>query len=380
MISQFIFYFCVGALLYVFLLFPLGILIIGSLKRRESAPRWDKLPAVTVIFSAYNEEQVIQRKIFNTLSLDYPENKLNLIVVDDCSQDHTWDEAEKVNSLRVKVLRQLQRRGKTGALNLAAAAADGEVLVFTDANAMYQPDAIRRLVEAFDREGTVGVVTGSLRYEQHPSAVSDEESLYQRLETKLKEMESRAGTLTGAYGSIYAMPCELYEPLREDLISDFMGPLLLCRRGYRTIHESRAIAVETGTRSLSAEFRRKRRIVQRSLHGLWVHRDLLNPFQSGWLAVQIWSHKVLRWLTPLWLLGVLVSTFIMVTHPAYRAVFILLLSALAAGLLGYALRLAGRPPGIFRYPSYGLMVVAATLCGLWDWLRGKYHVTWEPQR
>jgi cellulose synthase/poly-beta-1,6-N-acetylglucosamine synthase-like glycosyltransferase len=275
---------------------------------------------------------------------------------------------------------QTQRKGKTAALNRAVPEAGGEVLVFTDANSMFHRDAVRHLTNAFDRNEKIGVVTGSVKYQQHPSALSDEEGLYHDFDTKLKEFESRVGSLPGAFGPIYAMPRQLYEPLREDLISDFMMPLLLGKRGFRTVHEPRAITVESGTRNLAAEFRRKRRIVQRSLHGLAVHRELLNPLQSGWMAVQLWSHKVLRWLTPLWLIGALASALLLVRQPFFLAVSLLLLGGLACALIGFVLRWIGLHPGLFRFPSYAIMVFSASSAGLYDWLRGKYHITWEPQR
>jgi len=380
MIPQLLFIISAAMLAYVYLLFPLGVILLGVLRRKKVEPRWSELPTVTVIFSAYNEEEVIIQKLDNALGQEYPEDKLDVVVADDGSDDKTRELIENYNSPRVKLVSVPERKGKTAALNRAVQEARGEVLVFTDANSMYHRDAVKQLVGAFDRQGTVGVVTGSVKYRQHPSALSDEEGLYHDFDTKLKEYESRVGTLTGAFGPIYAMPRNLYEPLREDLISDFMMPLLLCKRGYRTVLQPRAVTVESGTRSLSAEFKRKRRIVQRSLHGLWVHRELLNPFQSGWLSVQIWSHKVLRWLTPFWLVGLFISCGLLLQFAFFQTLLIILFIGLAAALIGFILRLIGLHPGLFRYPSYAVMVLTATAMGIWDWLRGKYHITWEPQR
>ncbi|HEX7343503.1 MAG TPA: glycosyltransferase family 2 protein [bacterium] len=380
MLAEMLFIVCAAMLIYVYLLFPFGVMLAGWRRRNPSQPRWPQEPTVTMIFAAYNEEENIIQKLDNALGQDYPEDKLDVIVVDDCSQDRTPELIEYYRSPRVRWIRQARRLGKTAALNRAVPEARGEVLVFTDANSMYHSDAVRHLVNGFDREETIGVVTGSVKYQQHPSALSDEEGLYHDFDTKLKEFESRVGSLPGAFGPIYAMPRNLYEPLREDLISDFMMSLLLCKRGYRTVHEPRAITVETGTRGLAAEFRRKRRIVQRSLHALSVHRELLNPRQHGWLAVQLWSHKVLRWLTPLWLIGNLVSALLLLRHPFFLTVSLLLLGGLAGALIGYVLRWLGLHPGLFRFPSYAIMVFSASLAGIYDWLRGKYHITWEPQR
>jgi len=380
MIPQILFILCAAMLIFVYLLFPFGVMLAGWRRRALSQSRWPQEPTVTMIFAAYNEEGNIIEKLDNALGQDYPADKLDVIVVDDCSQDRTREMVGSYHSSRVRLLHQAQRQGKTAALNRAVPEARGEVLVFTDANSMFHRDAVRHLIGGFDQEETIGVVTGSVKYQQHPSALSDEEGLYHDFDTKLKELESRAGSLPGAFGPIYAMPRNLYEPLREDLISDFMMPLLLGKRGFRTVHEPRAITVESGTRNLAAEFRRKRRIVQRSLHGLSVHRQLLNPIQSGWMAVQLWSHKVLRWLTPLWLVGALVSALLLARQPFFLIVSMLLLGGLACALIGFVLRWIGLHPGLFRFPSYAIMVFSASLAGIYDWLRGKYHVTWEPQR
>ena len=380
MIPQLLFIICAAMLTYVYLLFPLGVILLGALRRKEVEPRWSELPTVTMIFSAYNEEAIIIQKLDNALGQEYPEGKLDVVVADDGSDDKTRELIVNYNSPRVRLVSMPQRKGKTAALNRAVQEARGQVLVFTDANSMFHRDAVRHLINGFDQEETIGVVTGSVKYQQHPSALSDEEGLYHDFDTKLKEFESRVGSLPGAFGPIYAMPRNLYEPLREDLISDFMMSLLLYKRDYRTVHEPRAITVESGTRSLAAEFRRKRRIVQRSLHALSVHCELLNPLRHGWLAVQLWSHKVLRWLTPLWLIGALASALLLVRHPFFLMVALLLLGGLACALIGFVLRRIGLHPGLFRFPSYAIMVFSASLAGIYDWLRGKYHVTWEPQR
>jgi cellulose synthase/poly-beta-1,6-N-acetylglucosamine synthase-like glycosyltransferase len=371
---------CIALLVYVFLAYPVLVLILGSSRKRDFVPRWDEPPTVTMILSAHNEAETIARKLENALTQDYPENKLDIIVVDDASTDDTARIVGELQSDRITLIQQEIKGGKTAALNRAVGAAVAEVLVFTDANAMYRPDAVKRLVESFDAEDQIAVVCGELHYQQHPQAVSDEESRYWNLEIRLKKAESNLGTLLGANGSIYAMRRELFEPLREDIISDFIGPLLLSKKGYRTVYQPRAISVETSTRSLKSEFRRKKRIVHRGLYGLSVYRELLNPFKTGWLAVELWSHKVLRWLTPIWLLGILATTWGLTHIPFYKYLYIMQLVGYLAGGIGIFTQSAGMRPGILRLPAYILMTLGAALAGTWGVVTGKKVVTWEPQR
>ncbi len=372
--------FCTLMLTYVFLIYPAAILLLSSLVRRKINPRWDEPPLVTMILAALNEAPAIAQKIENTLNLNYPQDKLDIIIVDDGSTDNTADIVNGFESPRITLIRLDRQSGKTAALNRAIEQAKGEVLVFTDANAMFGLDAISHLVSSFDIEGKVGVVCGELNYQQHPQAVSDEESRYWNLEILLKKAESNIGTLLGANGSIYALRKDLYKPLREDLISDFLTPLLLSREGFRTVYQPKAVSVEISTKNLLSEFRRKKRIIQRGLYGLLVHNELLNPLASGWLAFQLWSHKVFRWLTPIWLLGIFISSWGLRGNICFGILFVLQIIGYSASLTGIALSASGRQPGVLRLPAYALMALVAALCGVVGVLMGQKVVTWNPQR
>jgi len=366
----------------VYLVYPALIMILGARRRKSMTSRWGDadLPSVTMICAAYNEAAVIAAKVENTLGQDYPPERLDLIIVDDGSTDGTAARVRDIASARVTLLEQPRRRGKTAALNRAVEAARGSVLVFTDANALFDPAAVRHLVTGFDAAEKIGVVCGEVTYRPHPQAGSGEESRYWDWEALLKRAESNLGTMLGAHGPIHAVLRDLYIPLPEDMINDFTLPLLLAARGYRTVYQPPARSVETGTRDLASEFRRKRRIIQRSLYALWKHPHLLNPFASGRLAVQLWAHKVLRWLTPLWLLGLLVSSGALSRQPLFAVLLALQLAAYGAGFLGLALHAAGNRPGPLRLPAYMLAMMGASLAGIYWFVRGKKFVTWEPQR
>ncbi|TKJ42139.1 hypothetical protein CEE37_00235 [candidate division LCP-89 bacterium B3_LCP] len=374
------FFIFAGILVYVFLLYPTLILLLGSFTKREFEPKWSDLPSVTLVFSAFNEEDNIVKKLNNALEQEYPEDKLYVIVVDDDSTDGTVQLIKELQSARITLLQQKDRKGKTAALNRAVEEAEGEVLVFTDANSMYLPDAVRKLVDAFDASDEIGVVCGEITYEKHPLAVSEEESLYWKLEILLKRAESNLGTMFGANGAIYAMLRKLYTPLDEDVISDFITPLLVLRRGKRTVYQPFAMCTEISTRNLKAEFRRKKRIVQRSLYGLWKNRDLLNPLSSKWLALQLLSHKVLRWFTPVWMLGIFVCCLFLITIPVFAALLIIQALLCLSGLIGIFVQLSGKPAGWFRFPAYLLMLLFASFIGIWGFITGRRLITWEPQR
>lgn len=373
-------FFCAVILAYVFGAYPLFVMLLGRLKRPTYQPGWKEPPTVTILFSAFNEENSIAEKIKNCFSQNYPEDKLNIIVADDASTDATVSVIRSFPKERVTLIQMQNRRGKTAALNHIAEMAAGEVFVFTDANALFYPDAIKHLVNAFDREGKIGVVCGELKYQRHEAAESDEESVYWNMEICLKRAESNLGILSGANGSIYALRKELFKPLREDMIPDFIGPLLLNLEGYRTVYQPLAISVESGTPNLSSEFRRKKRIIQRSMHGLWIYRELLNPLKTGWLAVQLWSHKVLRWLTPIWLLGLFVATGLNWSSSLCSLFFILQFIFYLAGIIGISLQFSGRRAGFLKIPAYFVMLLAASTTGIWNFLTQKPVVIWDPER
>jgi cellulose synthase/poly-beta-1,6-N-acetylglucosamine synthase-like glycosyltransferase len=370
-----------GLLVYTYLIYPAVILIVGSRREKPYSPRWSELPTVTILFAVHNEASSIADKLKNALAQDYPENKLDVLVVDDYSTDGTLDAINTVLSNRMTCIRQLVRSGKTAALNLAVAQAKGEILVFTDATTFFQADAVKSLIDTFDADHKIGVVCGEMRYQPHPNAVSDEESHYWNFERTLRRAESRVGTLLGAHGPMYAIPKELFSPLDEDMISDFMTPLLLVLKGYRTVNQPRAIAYQCGSRKSSSVYHRKRRIIQRSLYSIWKHRELLNPIKARWLTLQLISHKVLRWFTALWCLCITFSTIlIMKESPLFNGLFWGQVVAYSMGVIGILIQQSGKKAYIFRFPAYVLMILGASMVGMVGFICGQKVVTWESQR
>jgi len=313
-------------------------------------------PTVSLIITAYNEEKVIKSKLDNSLTLDYPEDKLEIILASDGSMDKTVQIAEKLP--RVKVM-SLERKGKTSAQNRAAKEASGEILVFSDANGIYSQDAVRKLVRNF-RDPDVGCVCGELRYEGN-----SQEGLYWRYEVMIKKLESRTGRLLGANGCIYAVRKEYFVELPDEVISDFVVPLKVFENGKYIIYEKEALAWEDHPLET---FQRKRRIILRSLQSLRHLRLLLNPFKRRNLFWQLFSHKILRWFMSFVLMSVFITNALLLKEGIFYEFFFV---AQVMGYLIATVNLTAR---------YYLIVNAASFLGVVDWIKGKRIITWSVDR
>lgn len=335
------------------------------------------LPSVALVIAAYNEEGVIGEKIENSLELDYPDDRLEIVVFSDASTDGTDEIVRSYADRGVSLLRIEGRVGKTECQNRAVEVTDGEVIVFSDANSMYEPDAIRRLVAGFD-EG-VGCVAGELQYRD--SSEVEGESIYWRYESKIKQLESAFHSTVTGNGSIYAVHRSSYVPLPEDAISDFAEPLAIVDEGGRIKYEPDAVAWEDTGTSVGEELGRRSRIVTRSWHTVASYGHLLNPLAYPIFSFQLWSHKVLRWLTPVFLAAILVSTVGLAVTSASPLVLVVLGAQLICyGLAGTGAvldRTGRETPTVVHIPYYFLVANYGMARGLANFLRGRNIVTWE---
>ena len=367
-------------IVYVYAGYPALLALIGACGGRKSVKAAPLEPPVTLVVSAYNEAGVIGEKMANSLALDYPAGKLEVLVVSDASDDGTDDIVRSIADPRVQLLRMEARGGKTLGLNAAVLAARGEIVVFSDANAMYRPDAIRRMVSNF-ADPAVGAVIGESTYSDATGGPDQDESLYWRYEVAIKRLESAIGSVVGGDGAIYAIRRLLYVPMRADALSDFVNPLQIARSGYRCVYEPRAISVEKAAGDFDREFRRKVRIVNRAWRAMMSLKDLLNPFRHGFFTLEIVSHKVLRWLVPLFLLICLLANLALLREGGLY-VFLLagqvLFYALAA--VGHAGRLRGDLPRALALPYYFVMVNLASARGILEAYWGRTYTTWTPPR
>lgn len=337
-----------------------------------SAPPGD-LPTVTLVVAAHDEEACIGAKVTQSLSLDYPVERFELIVGDDGSADRTAELARTAGGHRVQVM-SAPRSGKAGVLNRVLPSATGEIVVLTDANTRLEPGALRALVRRFE-DPRVGAVCGHLRLE--PSGTGGEqEGLYWRLESLLKLYEGRRGMVVGANGGIYAVRKALFQPLPEGtVVDDFVIPMRILAHGYRVEFEPDAVAFEETAGSAAREFKRRVRIAAGNFRSLPVLRLALAP-SSGRCAFAFWSHKILRWVTPaLLVLTGLSSAVLVSTHPLYAAAF------LAQGVFYGLALLGGSAPGPLRRAGpavrYFVEMNAALAVGFWRFVRGTQAVAWE---
>jgi len=372
-----------GVIVWVYLGYPLVLWAAATLRRRPVALAPIE-PTVSIVVCAYNEARHIRRKLEEALALDYPADRLEVIVASDGSTDGT-DDIVREFAPRVRLLALGRRAGKTAAQNAAVATATGDILVFSDVTTVYPRGNLRAMVRNF-ADPQVGCVGGDLIYLREGgtpgSAEVEGRAVFWGYERQLRIWESRHHSMIGVAGCAYAMRRSLYVPLDPAVISDFVQPGKVTERGYRTVLETGAPVYEPAeSRSLGEELHRRARIITRGLRGAFCMPALLDPLRHPWFALELWSHRVLRWLMPVFLLVLLAASVPLAPRgPLYGLALGGQLAVYAAGALAYLLeRLRVRLPGAF-IPLYFCLVSLAPLLAL-AWLaRGEKKIVWETGR
>ncbi|HUG90531.1 MAG TPA: glycosyltransferase family 2 protein [Planctomycetaceae bacterium] len=380
---ELVFWACTAGVVATYALYPLTLRVLGLYPRPHAIGT--NTPPVTLVISAFNESAVIREKVENALALDYPRERLEIMVVSDASDDGTDEIVASFREAGVVLCRQDERRGKSAGLTRFVPAARGEIVVFSDANSMYEPDAVRRLVEHF-ADPRVGFVAGHQRYVDDGTETCEAESLYWRYETWLKIQESRIGSVVCGDGAIYAIRAGLFEPLRDDDINDFTLPLRIVVRGYRGLFDPRAGCYERTADDFAGEFRRKMRIVNRSFGAVLRVPQALNPFRVGLFAYELLVHKVVRWFVPFLLAAALAASVWLAAERAASGRGVGLYAA-AVGVQAalYGTALLGFVPGLRRLRPvyiafYFCLVNAAAGLGIVQLLAGWRTTTWDPER
>lgn len=371
---------------YPYLVYPFLLRLLAAWRPPHSGASVKSAmpPPVTLIISAYNEEAVIARKLDNTLALDFPADRLEVIVASDASSDSTDDIVRKVAAAdgRVRLVRQDERRGKSAILNRAVAAAGGEIVVFSDANAMYEPDALNRLLEGF-ADPNVGYIVGAALYtDAEGRRAGESEGLYWKLELFLKHLESKFHSVVGGDGAIYAIRRSLFWTLKDDDISDFVNPLQIIAAGYRGLFCPAARCYEKAGETLEKEFRRKRRIVNRSWRAVCRYGRRLSLREHGRFLFMLVSHKVIRWFAlPLIVVAWSANTALLGYAPLYTWTWLAIDASMAIAVAGAMLGRYGLgQPRIVSIFHYFYVINLAGLLGIWDEWRGVRHVTWDHIR
>ncbi|HUR87349.1 MAG TPA: glycosyltransferase [Solirubrobacteraceae bacterium] len=364
-----VFWACAGLLVYAQLGYPLLLAALARLRRRGTSPALPaQPPTVSLIIAAYDEEAVIAAKVSNALALDYPRDRLEIIVAADGCGDATVVTADEAGA---DLVLDLPRGGKIRAQDAAVANSTGQIVAFSDANSTWEPDALTVLAAAF-ADHDVGYACGSVRFVQDEG--SNQEGLYWRYEMALRALESRLQSITGGNGAIYATRRESYIEVDPIMGHDLSFPFNMVKRGWRAVYVPEARATEKMVPSIEGEFARKRRMMSHAWP-IVLRGGLLSP--RGYppmYALMIVSHRVLRYAAPFLHVGALLASAALVGSGAIYALAFLLQAAILAGAL-LAPRFPSRPLLVARYY---VLTTASVAAGLWDWLRHGTAAGWEP--
>jgi cellulose synthase/poly-beta-1,6-N-acetylglucosamine synthase-like glycosyltransferase len=377
-----VFWLSLASLLYVYGGFPLLVMLAGKVLDR-TVRKQPVTPRLSLIIAAYNEEEGIADRLDNALAVDYPRESLEILVASDGSSDATGTIVGRYAARGVRLL-SLPRRGKIPALTDAVQEATGEILVFSDANTVFQPDALRALARNF-ADPTVGGVAGntSYRVEAGSESSSRGENSYWQYDTWLKQLESRTGSVVSAHGGLYAVRRELFQPPVDPAVTDdFIISTAVVEQGYRLVFEPEAQAWEVAVPETTREFRRRVRLMTRGLRAVAQRRRLLNPARYGFYSVVLFSHKVLRRLLPLALVALFVSSLYLASGDGfYLAAAIGQVLFYGVAGVGYLTRtmVVGRRK-ILYVPFFYCMASAAALLALLNFARGERIAFWQPQR
>jgi cellulose synthase/poly-beta-1,6-N-acetylglucosamine synthase-like glycosyltransferase len=370
---------CFAAVFYAYLGYPLVIWCLSRLfgRRRPPPEILDRdLPTLSFLVAAHNEESVIEERLRNALALDYPADKLQIVVACDGCSDATPRIVARYADRGVRLLNYVQRRGKSAALNAGFAELHGDIVMFSDANTNTDRLAARKLVRWFQNPA-VGAVCGRLILTD-PESGRNVDGLYWKYETFLKHCEGRLGALLGANGAIYAIRRHLFQPIPADtIVDDMVIPLeAKLRSGCAILYDREAIAHEETAKDVRAEFHRRSRIGAGAFQCLARMGALLDP-RNGWVSFTFLSHKVLRWLCPFFLLGLLSSNFVLALNGMYEWLMFSQLGFYSLALAGEWLPGRTKAMKVLRLATLFTGMNAALLLGFCRWLRGSQKVTWK---
>lgn len=381
-VSEILFWLSLALLVWVFFGYPIVVIVLAKLLGKKSAPVYDQndLPALSLLICAYNEERVIGEKIQNALSLDYPPEKLKIIVVSDGSSDRTNQIASAVSDPRLTFVSYTDRGGKAKALNTGISHLTGEIVVFTDANVIFKPDAIRRLVAQFV-DSRIGGVVGNVVLMSADGTVAGE-GVYSRYEKAVHTAEADLATMITVDGAMYALRREYVAPIPPDSITDdwFMasGALLA---GKKIGWAPDAIGYELAADSVAGEFKRKVRMVAGGYQTTFRRAGLfLNPLGHPVVCGMFVSHKLLRWLAMVFMATLLVSSILLSGKSGfYLLALVAQVGFYLLALLGWGLRNQTSALPLYL-PYYFTAVNWGALLGLWRFLAGKQSAAWQKSR
>ncbi|MEW8027517.1 MAG: glycosyltransferase [Candidatus Thiodiazotropha sp.] len=373
-----LFWLALFCILYAYFIYPLLLILIGKYVNNEvkNTNQNSEFPSVALLLPVHNESSVIQAKLSNLEELDYPNNLLKVVIVSDGSTDNTVDLLNNYQGkLNIKIIIIDKQQGKANALNQGLEEIDSSIVIFTDASIMLEKQSIKKIVTPFFYSN-VGCVSG----EDHIPASQGGEGLYGKYELFLRNKESRIDSIVGASGSFYAQRMHLVKPFKEGLAPDFLSVLNTVDAGFRAITEPQAMGSMGASKSTSNEYNRKVRTLLRGMTALFSNLKLLNTFNYGWFSFFLFSHKLMRWLVPFFLIILFISNYYLLDQNLYKMLF-------AGQVLFYLLAIAAIPGnGIIsksflgKIPLFFTMVNLAILKAWYLFLVGERQEIWSPTK
>ena len=379
-----VFYTYLGYGMLLWLLVRLKRIVRGKAERKALPTDEAELPEVTFMICAYNEQDVVDMKMENTLQLDYPHDKLHIMWVTDGSTDQTNERLARYAD--VEVVFSPERRGKTAALNHGISMVHSEITMMTDANTIVNREAVREIVRCF-QDPRVACVAGEKRVmaRHEGQAAAEGEGLYWKYESALKRMDSELYSAMGAAGELNAIRTRFYKPMPETaLLDDFVMSMRMVDQGYKIAYTSDAYAMEYGSADLTEESKRKRRIAAGGLQSVWWLRQMMNPLRRPVVAFQFVSHRVLRWsITPIALLALIplnVALVFLKAGTVYTVIWILQVLFYLAALASWMLEKQGRKNKVLYVPYYFLFMNLNVFRGMKYLSTHKTSGAWEKAK
>ncbi len=383
----FIFFIAFGIVFYTYVGYGIIMIALVKIKRifsSENVENHSYVEGITMIVPCYNEGDFIVEKIKNTLSLDYPEDKIEFIFITDGSDDHSMDLIQPYIP-SIKWMHSERRQGKAAAMNRAVDEAKNPILVFCDANTLLNKSALYHLISPY-RDPKVGAVTGEKKIlSTDESGVSTEgEGLYWKYESLLKKLDSELYSVVGAAGELMSFRKSLFEPLEEDtILDDFMQSMRVCLKGYTVKYTAEAYAMETASFNTAEEWKRKVRICAGGWQSMFRLGKVMNPFYNPVLTFCYISHRVLRWSVAPVALAVLLLTSMILVLNGNGIFFIILGLQILFYLLayqGYQLEKKNQKSKLTSIPFYFTMMNLAVFYGFARFIKGSQKSTWERAR
>jgi cellulose synthase/poly-beta-1,6-N-acetylglucosamine synthase-like glycosyltransferase len=385
--AQWLFWICLFLVLYSYFIYPLilfGAYSLSQTRRdwRYLTSRGDRrtpslgmagLPFVSLVIAAYNEEDYLPAKIQNIRDLDYPRDTIEPVIVSDGSVDGTNKMLSNLEEQNIRAVLLSKREGKASALNQGVALAKGDILVFSDAATLFSPDAINKLVRHFS-DPSVGVVCGALRF--HASEESRQtEGVYWKYESMLRLMEGRLGATLTASGAIYAVRRACFQELAKDtILEDFVIPMHARKAGFRVVYDPEAVAVDFAASSVAGEFTRRVRLAMGSFRALG---ELIQTPLEGFALLAFVSHKLLRWIVPFLLIGMIASSCLLLGSSFYRAVSVIQVLFYLWAAMGYLFEVQAKRVRFGLLGYFWLAMNLAFLVGFWRFLFSHRDSTWQ---